>query len=52
MNYHIEHHMYPAVPYCNLPQLRKQIEQDLPQANTSLWQALAALRMPPSRQQL
>ena len=49
MNYHIEHHMYPAVPYCHLPHLRKWIEHDLPQANTRLWQALAALRMPPSR---
>ena len=30
MNYHVEHHMYPAVPYYNLPKLRKAIEDDLP----------------------
>ncbi|HEY1057105.1 MAG TPA: fatty acid desaturase [Limnobacter sp.] len=30
MNYHIEHHMYPAVPYCKLPALRAAIEHDLP----------------------
>jgi fatty acid desaturase len=30
INYHVEHHMYAAVPYYNLPQLRKAIEGDLP----------------------
>ena len=25
MNYHVEHHMYAAVPYYNLPKLRKAI---------------------------
>ena len=32
MNYHIEHHMFPAVPFFNLPKLRKAIENDLPPA--------------------
>jgi len=32
MQYHIEHHMYPAVPFFNLPKLRKAIEHDLPPA--------------------
>ncbi|MDZ4816956.1 MAG: fatty acid desaturase [Verrucomicrobiota bacterium] len=32
MQYHIEHHMYPAVPFYNLPKLRKAIEFDLPAA--------------------
>ena len=36
MNYHLEHHMYAAVPYYNLPKLRKEIEWDLPIATKSL----------------
>jgi len=30
MNYHIEHHMYAAVPFYNLPQLHELIRDDLP----------------------
>jgi len=36
MNYHVEHHMYAAVPFYNLPRLRKAIEHDLPRANPGL----------------
>lgn len=36
MNYHVEHHMYPAVPYYNLPKLRKAIESDMPIATRGL----------------
>lgn len=36
MNYHVEHHMYPAIPYYNLPKLRKAIENDLPIAPQGL----------------
>jgi fatty acid desaturase len=32
MQYHLEHHMFPAVPFYNLPRLRKAIEHDLPPA--------------------
>jgi fatty acid desaturase len=32
MQYHIEHHMFPAVPFYNLPKLRKAIQHDLPPA--------------------
>jgi fatty acid desaturase len=32
MQYHIEHHMFPGVPFFNLPRLRKAIEHDLPPA--------------------
>ena len=32
MQYHVEHHMFPAVPFYNLPALRKAIEHDLPPA--------------------
>ena len=37
MQYHLEHHMYPAVPFYNLPKLRKAIEHDLPPATHGLW---------------
>ncbi|MDP7742522.1 MAG: fatty acid desaturase [Lentisphaeria bacterium] len=37
MQYHIEHHMYPAVPFYNLPKLRKVLIDDLPPAPHGLW---------------
>jgi len=37
MQYHVEHHMFPAVPFYNLPRLRKVIEHDLPQAPHGIW---------------
>ena len=36
MNYHVEHHMFAAVPFYNLPRLRKAIESDLPVASRGL----------------
>jgi fatty acid desaturase len=39
MNYHVEHHMFPMVPYHALPKLHEAIKHDLPPANTSIWQA-------------
>jgi fatty acid desaturase len=36
MQYHLEHHMFPAVPFYNLPRLRKAIEHDLPPATHGL----------------
>jgi fatty acid desaturase len=36
MQYHVEHHMFPAVPFYNLPALRKAIERDLPPAPRGL----------------
>lgn len=39
MNYHIEHHMYPMVPYHKLPQLHELLKDDFPTASTSIWQA-------------
>jgi fatty acid desaturase len=32
MNYHVEHHMYPMVPYHNLPALHREIASDCPPA--------------------
>ncbi len=39
MQYHVEHHMFPAVPFYNLPALRKAIAHDLPPAPHGLWAA-------------
>ena len=37
MNYHIEHHMYAAVPCYNLGRLHKAIEYDLPESPKGLF---------------
>ena len=39
MNYHIEHHMYPMVPYHALPRLHELIKHDLPKPNPSIFHA-------------
>lgn len=36
MNYHVEHHMFPMVPYHRLPALHERIRHDLPPANSSI----------------
>jgi len=39
MNYHIEHHMFPMVPFYKLPELHKLINADCPPVYPSLWAA-------------
>jgi fatty acid desaturase len=39
MNYHVEHHMFPMVPYHRLAQLHELIKQDAPAANPSILHA-------------
>jgi fatty acid desaturase len=39
MNYHVEHHMFPMVPYYALPKLHELIKHDLPAPNPSMWHA-------------
>jgi fatty acid desaturase len=39
MNYHVEHHMFPMVPYYSLPELHALIRHDLPEADRSIWDA-------------
>jgi fatty acid desaturase len=41
MNYHTEHHMYPMVPYYNLPELHRELRHDMP---TPYRSTLAAYR--------
>ena len=36
MNYHIEHHMFPMVPYHALPRLHELVKNDYPPPNTSI----------------
>ena len=36
MNYHVEHHMFPMVPYHALPRLHEVIKHDLPAPNPSI----------------
>ncbi|BCH25647.1 fatty acid desaturase family protein [Mesorhizobium sp. L-8-3] len=39
MNYHVEHHMFPMVPYHALPHLHEMMKHDTPVPYPSLWAA-------------
>ncbi|MEZ5478666.1 MAG: fatty acid desaturase [Thiolinea sp.] len=39
MNYHIEHHMFPMVPYYRLPELHELIKAECPPPYPSIWAA-------------
>jgi fatty acid desaturase len=39
MNYHVEHHMFPMVPYHALPRLHEVVKHDLPTPDPSIWAA-------------
>jgi fatty acid desaturase len=39
MNYHLEHHMFPMVPYHALPKLHELIKSDCPPPYPSCWAA-------------
>lgn len=39
MNYHVEHHMFPMVPYHALPALHEELRADMPPAYRGLWEA-------------
>ncbi|NKB26502.1 MAG: fatty acid desaturase [Rhodobacteraceae bacterium] len=43
MNYHVEHHMFPMVPYHALPRLHALIKHDLPAPNASIADAYGDL---------
>ena len=40
MQYHIEHHIFPQVPFYNLPKLHEVIKDQLPKPNSSFFDAL------------
>jgi fatty acid desaturase len=50
MNYHIEHHMFPMVPYYSLAALHEVLKHDLPPANTSIWDAYKEMTVAVLRQ--
>lgn len=37
MNNHVEHHLYPQVPFYSLPQLHKEIMDQLPEPDPGFW---------------
>ncbi len=39
MNYHVEHHMFPMVPYHRLPELHEEMKADCPEPYPSMWAA-------------
>lgn len=39
MNYHVEHHMFPLVPYHNLPRLHALVQHDMPRPYGSIAEA-------------
>ncbi len=43
MNYHVEHHMFPMVPYHRLPALHERIKHDLPTPNRSIAEAFSEM---------
>jgi fatty acid desaturase len=43
MNFHVEHHMFPMVPYHRLPELHEQISRDLAPMYPSIWAAYREL---------
>ena len=51
MNYHVEHHMFPMVPYHALPRLHEAIRHDLPAPNRSIAEAFREM-WPALRRQL
>jgi fatty acid desaturase len=51
MNYHVEHHMFPMVPYHRLPDLHARIRHDLPAPTPSIAAGFAEM-WPAFRQQL
>ena len=39
MNYHVEHHMFPMVPYHRLPELHEEVKHDCAPVYPSIWAA-------------
>ena len=43
MNYHVEHHMYPMVPYYALPELHEEVKADCPEPTPGVFAAWAEI---------
>jgi fatty acid desaturase len=43
MNYHVEHHMFPLVPYYRLPELQRICAHDFPAPNRSIHEAIGEM---------
>jgi fatty acid desaturase len=43
MNYHVEHHMFPMVPYHALPKLHETLRADCPPPYTGFWHAYSEI---------
>ncbi|MFO1070784.1 MAG: fatty acid desaturase family protein [Geminicoccaceae bacterium] len=43
MNYHVEHHMFPMVPYHKLPELHEEMKQDTPRPYSGFREAYAEI---------
>jgi fatty acid desaturase len=39
MNYHVEHHMFPMVPYHAVARLHDELKADMPKPYNGLWEA-------------
>jgi fatty acid desaturase len=39
MNYHVEHHMFPNVPYHALAKLHEELKADMPRPYSGMWEA-------------
>jgi len=51
MNYHVEHHMFPLVPYYNLPKLHAIVRPDMPTPYASILEAYREI-IPALRRQI
>ncbi|MGV8985871.1 MAG: fatty acid desaturase [Cypionkella sp.] len=51
LNYHVEHHMLPMVPYHALPRLHELMKYDLPKPNASILEAYVEMTHALLRQQ-
>lgn len=51
MNYHVEHHMFPLVPYHALPRLHEAVKSDCPHPYTSIFNAWSEI-IPALRKQM
>ena len=51
MNYHVEHHMFPMVPYYSLPKLHEEIRADCPPPYNGVFEAYREI-LPAIRRQL